>query len=153
VILLCIDPGQRTGIALLVFGDTGITSFGEWDIPDGVDGFRAWWRDHMNPWEPPYPELVVAESFTLREGVYGVNTEPLQVLGALSVLADNVGLEVILRRPAGRKRQVPDVILKRLNLYRKGNANRNILEAIRHGVAYAKSQKHGPTLAAFSEEE
>ncbi len=149
-IYLGIDPGLRTGACLLaVSGDSILLAF-HWDIPGGAEGFIEWWNQHVpKRQDGMLPATCVYESFTLREGKYGVDITPRDVIGALKALANRDGVDLIERPPAARKRQVPDEVLRRMGLYLAGEPNRNAREAVRHVVAYLKSQKHPRVLEAF----
>lgn len=135
-IILAIDPGKRTGIAVIVYteGTAPQIAFTE-EVYDGLKGFQTWWDE----WRPDYDTLVV-ENFIPREGVRGIDYTPLHIIGWLSQF------NPILQSPAGRKKAVPDNALKRLGLYLPGEPNRNAREAVRHAVWWLKNQGHKPTI-------
>lgn len=133
--MLAIDPGVRTGAALVeVTEDSAPVLLGYWEIPGGLEGFQEWWA-----LRPEYDTLV-AEDFDHREGVRGVDHTPERILGWLSTWTP------ILQKPAGRKRAVPDDALKRLGLYLPGERQRNAREAVRHAIVYLKNSGHRPTI-------
>lgn len=144
-----LDPGSRNGLAWLLVDDTSIALANYHDVPGGAEGFIEWWGEHSHVFDHWKPVTCVFEGFTLREGKYGVDITPRDVIGALKALAARDGIDLIERPPAARKRQVPDGVLKRLGLYLPGEPNRNAREAVRHCVAYLKAQKHPAVLAAF----
>lgn len=134
--ILSIDPGKRTGVAYIKYdADSAPELLNSAEVYGGADGFRTWW--HM--FAPEYDTLL-CEDFKKREGVHGVDLEPLKVIGWLSEF------EPIMQQPAGRKRGVPDEALKRLGLYLPGEPNRNAREAVRHAVWWLKNQGHRPTI-------
>lgn len=134
--VLGIDPGRRTGVALLGYDEnTAPRILIAEEVYGGVEGFRIWWEE----WSPDYDTLV-AENFIKREGVKGVDHTPLEVLGWLSQF------NPVLQSPAGRKKAVPDSALRRLGLYLPGEPNRNAREAVRHAVLWLKNQRHKPTI-------
>ena len=142
------DPGKRTGLAWLFVDETGIALANYHDVPNGVDGFIEWWdeRKHvMQDWNV----TCVYESFTLREGKYGVDITPRDVIGALKALATRDGVDLIERPPAARLKQMPDRVMKKIGMYLPGKQNRNAREAVRHVLSYLKSQRHPEVLKAF----
>lgn len=133
--VLAIDPGVRTGAALIeVIDNEAPTLVGFWEIYNGLDGFQEWWAIR-----PEY-DILVAEDFDHREGVRGVDHTPERILGWLSTWTP------ILQKPAGRKRMVSDDALKRLGLYLPGERQRNAREAVRHAVIWLKNSGHKGTI-------
>lgn len=149
MLLLGIDPGQRTGIALVFYGDTGIGLDYAVDVPDSVDGFLEFML--ANEFSTRHADVWVIEDFITREGKHGVSDDASRVIGAALALAHVWGVKTVLRAPGGRTRQVPDRVLH--NLFGKdafvGNKDRNIKEAVRHTVGYAKAQGVKAVLEAF----
>lgn len=150
--LFGVDPGLRTGVCVIGYTATEFYLQTFDDIGDGVDGFIAFWenvklgfRDHNT--------IIVVEDFITREGTYGINHTPERVIGAVKALAAQRNIPIIMRPPSGRLRQVPDAILKALNVHLAGKGNRNAKEAVRHCVAFLKAQKHPVILAAFNKGE
>jgi len=133
MILLCIDPGAvRTGVALMyVFRDGAPQVLETWLVPGGPDGFLEWWKTH-----PAY-DVLVCEDYIVRQGVHTSHAAQ-RTVGFLRG-QDNV----VLQAPAGRKTLVSDAVLKRLGLY---HTQRDIKEALRHGVLYLRSIRHTVTL-------
>ena len=149
VILLGIDPGVRSGIAFLSVTDDAIELVEQRDIPGGLEGFSNWWQGEPLVLNGEGVAHIIMESFIMREGKHGVNLEPLEIIGAVKTLSEQLRIPLTLRPPSGRLRQVPDAVLKRMGLYLPGKANRNAREAVRHTIAWLKSQKHPVVLAAF----
>lgn len=144
---LGIDPGKRTGACWIIVNKSDILLNSYYDIPGGDEGFIAWWDERKYFMEDV---TCIYEGFTTREGKFGIDHTPERVIGALKALAARDGVDLIERPPAGRKRQVPDEVLRRLGMYLPGEPSRNAREAVRHVVAYLKSQKHPTVLEAFS---
>lgn len=140
------DPGGTTGFCCIWdFGDSIQLAASE-EIPGGEDGLLEWAGVAEHSF--PLVHKFIYEGFVLREGTFGVDITPKAVIGALkAVVSDSSRL--VERAPAGRLKQVPDAILKRLGLHLPGKKNRNAREAVRHVIAYLKSQKHPVILAAF----
>jgi hypothetical protein len=133
--VLGIDPGVRSGVALLeVLDSTAPILIQYEEVRGGVVGFEKWWQTH-----PDYDVLVV-EDFILRGGVKGVNTEPIKVIEFLRPFTP------IMQTPAGREKAVSNAVLKRLGLYLPGEPLRNAREAVRHAVWFVKKSLHKPTL-------
>ena len=133
--VLGVDPGMRTGVALLEVPDnTAPVLVAYWEVYGGVVGFQEWWKTH-----PEY-DVLVCEDFILRGGVKGVNTEPIKVIEFLRPYSP------IMQPPAGRLTAVSDKVLKRLGLYLPGERLRNAREAVRHAVWFVKKSLHKPTL-------
>lgn len=146
MIYLGIDPGVRSGIAIIATDAYDLTLLKHEEVPNGAEGFIEWWN---GLYRPATPDLIIFEGFTLREGKHGVDLTPRDVIGALKANASRDGIPWVERAPAGRKKQVSDAALKRLGLYLGGEANRNAREAVRHVTAYLKSQKNPTVLQAF----
>jgi hypothetical protein len=135
MIVLGVDPGERTGVALLRVPDDSLPELIEYhEVRGGLEGFRMWWETR------PVHDVLVVEDFILRPGVKGVNTTPLQIIGFLQSYKPE------MQPPAGRKKAVSDAVLKRLGLYLPGEPLRNAREAVRHAVWYLKKRHHIPTL-------
>lgn len=134
--ILAIDPGVRSGVALLdVPNDKTPVLLMHDEVYGGLSGFHEWWQRR-----PDYDVLVV-EDYIVRRGVPG-NVEPLRIIGYLHPYAP------VLQAPAGRKQAVSDDVLKRLGMYLPGEPNRNAREAVRHGVWWLKKHHHLPTMKA-----
>lgn len=132
--ILAVDPGVRSGVALLDVPNTKPpVLMSHEDISGGLSGFHEWWD-----LRPSYDVLVV-EDYIPRRGVPG-NQEPQRIIGYLYPYTP------VLQAPAGRKQAVSDDVLKRLGLYLPGEPNRNAREAVRHGIWWLKKQRHLPTL-------
>lgn len=136
MLILGVDPGKRTGVALIeVTDETAPVLVGYWEVYGGVSGFREWWKTH-----PDY-DVLVAERYITRGGVVQKDAHhPQQVLGFLDQF------DPILQTPAGRQNAVSDAALRALGLYLPGKTLRNAREAARHAVWYLKSKHHRPTL-------
>ena len=149
--LLGIDSGKRTGICWIAANESWVDLVNHFDIPNGVSGVMSWWH-HNRPLTTNSDFTIVMEDFTTREGKFGIDHTPERVIGAVKALADMHGIKVIMRPPAGRLKQVPDAVLRRLGVHLAGKGNRNAKEAVRHCVAVLKARKHPAVLAAFDEE-
>jgi hypothetical protein len=139
--VLSLDPGGTTGYAISTFEDDSplvIERSGQ--IKNSLHGFLDF---HWDVLESEDIDLIVCESFELREGVYGADLSPVQVIGALEALYPTVP---IWYQAPYQKPLVDDDRLKKLGLYEPGKPHRN--DAVRHMVIYLRNNKHTPTLAA-----
>src|SRR5665647_325289 len=133
--VLGIDPGERTGVALVdVSTEQAPVLLMHEEVYGGLSGFSVWWEDR-----PDY-DVLVCEDFLLRQGLHGVNLEPVRIIAFLEPYAP------VMQPPAGRKKAVSDNALKRLGLYLPGEKQRNAREAVRHVVWFLKRTHHIPTL-------
>jgi hypothetical protein len=137
--ILAFDPGGTTGWAFIGYEqNTEPVVFESGQIPDGHKGFIEWWNRKVQY----LPDTkIVCESFTLREGVRGVNLEPCYVIGALEALH---GDSIVYQSPMYKSFCDNDA-LKALGFYIPGQQHAR--DAFRHAVAYLRThEKHIPTL-------
>lgn len=142
--ILGIDPGsKRTGICLLEATDDDLTYVQGQEVYGGPEGMI----EHLRLVGGIYkPDVTVIEGYEVRRGQAG-DPHGLEVIGAVKFwLTDNGLLPPVIQPAGGRKVAVSDDALKRMGLYFSGEAQRNLREAVRHAVWYAKKQKHRPTL-------
>jgi len=144
--LLSLDPGKQTGIALGTYGDEAYELLNVWQIAGGLNGFIDWWYSHY----PLNESVLVSEKFVLRNNAFVADTEPLLIEGALHVLYDNQ----IVWQLASDKSLVNDSVLRENNLWHTGKQvgwkdARDTNDAIIHGLAYLKKNKHIPTLQKY----
>lgn len=142
--ILGIDPGsEHTGVCLLEATEDDLTYEQGLEVHGGPEGVIA----HLRLVGGIYkPDVTVVEGYEVRRGQAG-DPHGLEVIGAVKFwLADNALLPAVIQPAAGRKQAVSDEALKRLGLYFSGKQNRNLKEAVRHAVWWAKKQKHLPTL-------
>lgn len=138
--ILSFDPGGTTGYAFIVYNKTSepiLIESGE--IPNGHQGFIKWWRS--GGLEMSIGSTLICESFTLRQGIPGVNLEPCYVMGSLEALSRKK--EVVYQRPT-QKAYCDNDALKRLGMYLVGKQHAR--DAVRHAIAYLRLvEKHRPT--------
>lgn len=150
--ILAVDPGKRTGIALMHFeDDEAVEVVATWDIQWGVKGFINWLYDTtptlyesgvMGLCESSF---VVYEDFIPREGKHGVDDDASRVLGALLLWSFDNAISAVPQPPAGRLKAVPNEVLDKFYKF-SGNKDRNVKEAARHAVWYLKNAIHMPTI-------
>jgi hypothetical protein len=138
--ILSFDPGGTTGYAFIVYPKNEIPMMiDSGEIKGGHQGFIDWWRG--GGLDMAIGSTLVCESFTLRQGVPGVNLEPCYVMGALEALSRRQ--EVVYQRPT-YKAYCDNDALKRLGFYLVGQQHAR--DAVRHAVAYLRLvEKHLPT--------
>jgi hypothetical protein len=137
--ILSFDPGGTTGWAFIGYEDDTepvVLAYGQ--IPDGHVGFIQWWNQRVQY----LPDtVIVCESFTLRQGIPGVNLEPCYVMGALQALYDD---KIVYQSPMFKSFCDNDA-LKAMDFYVKGQQHAR--DAFRHAVAYLRThEKHVPTM-------
>jgi len=137
--ILGIDPGGTTGLALVsVDGSTAPQLIWQKQITGGLEGFLNFHWDELLDTEI---DLIVCESFTLREGVHGVDLTPTYIIGALEALYP---LMPIVYQPPKLKPLCDDTRLKEMGLYTP--ARGHAMDAVRHVMVYLRNNKHMPTL-------
>lgn len=130
--ILSFDPGGTTGYAYIEYGDTYVKMLESGQIPDGLQGFINWWPEPGN-----FADVIVCESFELREGIHGVNLTPCYVMGALEVLAGD--MPIVYQKPTF-KGFCDNQALKNLDMYIKGQGHAR--DAVRHAIAYLLTKEH-----------
>ena len=137
--ILSFDPGGTTGFAILGYDKSDVWLIESGQIPDGLDGFIEWWIEtEIDPTE----FTLVCESFSLREGIHGVNLAPCYVIGALQALS--IGEKVYYQSPTF-KGFCDNEALRSLDMWIKGQQHAR--DAIRHAIAYLRTkERHIPTL-------
>lgn len=139
--ILSLDPGGTTGYTITtVSHDTQLVVERSGQIKDSLKGFLDF---HWDVLEDEDINLIVCESFTLREGVYGADLSPVYIIGALEALYPEI--EIVYQEPK-LKPLCDDDRLKKLGLHEPGKQHRN--DAMRHAVIYLRNNKHMPTLEA-----
>lgn len=137
--ILSLDPGGTTGYAIFhVEKHEEPELLRQGQIAGGLNGFLDF---HWDVLEDIDFDVIVCESFTLREGVYGANLDPVYIIGALEALYPTT--EIVYQSPA-LKKLCEDDRLKTMGLHVPGKPHRN--DAVRHLVVYLRNKKHLPTL-------
>ena len=138
--LLSLDPGGTTGYAIVDYTDSDFKVETSGQIKGGLKGFIEW---DSEQYDADLLDLIVCESFALREGIYGADLSPVYIIGALEALyQDN---KKVYQEPK-LKPLCDDARLKRMGLFEPGKPHRN--DAVRHAVIYLRNNKHMPTLLA-----
>lgn len=133
-----IDPGSvRTGVAMFAFDDETVELLSYNEVYGGLEGML----EYLDLKVPTFVTHFVVEDYIVHRTAGDPNG--LRVIGAIEMWAYQHGRKpVILQPPSGRKKMVPDNLLKRLGWYLEGETLRNAREAIRHGVWWLRNQKH-----------
>lgn len=137
--ILSLDPGGTTGYAISWVqsnGEAEILRSGQ--IQGSLKGFLDF---HWDVLEDEHIDLIVCESFTLREGVYGADLSPVYIIGALEALYPTT--QIIYQAPS-QKKLCEDDRLKKMGLHVPGKPHRN--DSVRHLVIYLRNTRHLPTL-------
>jgi hypothetical protein len=139
--ILSLDPGGTTGYMIAtVSPDSELNIERSGQIKNSLNGFLDF---HWDVLEDEDINLVVCESFTLREGIYGADLSPVYIIGALEALYP--AIEIVYQEPK-LKPLCDDDRLKKLGLHEPGKQHRN--DAVRHAIIYLRNNKHIPTLVA-----
>ena len=129
--LLTFDPGETTGWCFLADGDIVGGSFPEW-------------RDVHSLVVEHEPEMVVYESFHLRQNaayrLIGSSFPTCQVIGVIKYVALEAGLPIDSQPPAMRTGIV---------LVRVPGFNEHARDALRHGIRYLSRQGQEAPYARF----
>lgn len=137
--ILGIDPGGTTGLALISVDNVSAPNIiWQKQIAGGLEGFLNFHWDELLDTEI---DLIVCESFTLREGVHGVDLSPTYIIGALEALYP--AMPIVYQAPK-MKPLCDDTRLKKMGFYvpARGHA----MDAVRHVMVYLRGTKHMPTL-------
>lgn len=137
--ILSIDPGGTTGIAIVSFSETiePVVSLYE-EVPNGLEGFIDWYKENKDilKWD-----IIVCETFTLRQNVKFPDLSPVYIIGALEAFESPN--KIIWQSPA-QKSLCNDARLKTMRMHVPGKGHAN--DAIRHAIIYLRNKKHLPTL-------
>lgn len=141
--IIALDPGKTTGVAFLDYSE--ITS------PTLVDhGSKS--PENLTHTLDDYISrvgtdnaLIVVERFVLREGMYGVDTSPIEVIGRIKEWSKDRPHPFVWQLPS-EKELATNEVLRRMGLWLKGKDQRHVMDAVRHAVVYLVKQKHMPTL-------
>jgi hypothetical protein len=128
--VLCLDPGETTGWALFVYGE--LVGFGQWPTTD-----PAVLADCVAEVARTSPlSRIVYEEYRVRGNKFkehvGSEVLTIQHVGAIKVVADELGLPLTKQTAGMAKGFATDTKLRRWGLYQRGLRHAN--DAIRHGV-------------------
>lgn len=141
MLILSLDPGGTTGVAAINYEeDQPPQVVRTWQIANGLKGFLDFHWDELEDWD--FDEIV-CESFTLREGVRGVNLDPVYVIGALEALYPSAVMQIHYQSPS-MKSLCDDDRLKKIGFHEKARPHAN--DAVRHAIIYLRNKYHTPTL-------
>ena len=136
--ILSLDPGGTTGVALFEVTEEDAELIWVKQIEGGLQGFLNF---HWDVLEGMNIDKIIAESFTLREGIYGADLSPVYIIGALEALYPTT--EIVYQEPK-LKPLVDNERLKKMGLYLTSKPHG--MDAVRHGIIYLRNNKHLPTL-------
>ncbi len=137
-VFVAVDPGvKRTGVATFLYDDTTVELGPHEEVYGGLSGMLEW----LDLKVPTFVSHFVVEDYQVHRTAGDPNG--LRIIGAIEMWAYlHARKPVILQPAAGRKQAVSNDALKRLGWYFPGEPQRNLLEAVRHGVWWLKNQKH-----------
>lgn len=141
--VLAIDPGAKTGIALV---DTeNLLQPYLRIIPSGLTGFQDWVE--FGDFPLTEADVLVCESFELEEGTHGIDLTPVAIIGWLrSKYPSQIVWQRRNQRGKGSLISVP--VLKRAGLYPKRGELKegHQVAALQHALNYLVRQRHLPTI-------
>lgn len=143
-IIIAVDPGKLTGLALLSFDRVEQTltleESVECDEQSVIPVFRRWLHRHTGKGHP----TIVCERFVINSRTVTNSAAPwsLECIGAIKQAMRDQGMtgeQIVWQSPANAKSVVPNDKLKRLGTWHRGGAG-HANDAIRHGVLYTISR-------------
>ncbi len=165
-LLLSLDPGLNTGIALGYYDDTTPYSLqNRWQVHGGLDGFVDWLDIHsasVGGWDE-----IVSEKFILSSANrFTPDTTPLLIEGALQAFlwledipanlywqpntakADLIGYPATAKTKAQRQRLRFD-FLKEHGLFVPGEDNTDSNDCCVHALVFLRRRGHMPTIRKY----
>lgn len=86
-LLLSIDPGKSTGVALVSYTDTEPARVEQtWQFGGGLDGFLGWYEGVLPDLNGRGPITIISEKFTPRQALTLDAATPLLIEGAMIAL-------------------------------------------------------------------
>lgn len=162
-LILSIDPGLNTGVALAYFDDvTPYTLRERWQVHGGPVGLDRW----LDAGGFQGADVLVVEKFILARNDFAADLTPVQDEGVIMAAADRARLPILWqprsdkgrltgyseKAKAGTKTQRQRErfdFLERFGMYAAGTENDDSNDAITHGLVYLKRIEHLPTLRHF----
>jgi hypothetical protein len=139
-IMLAVDPGGTTGLALFAYDDDSYELIWTKQIANGLQGFLDF---HWDELEDIKIDQIVCEDFDLREGVHGVDLSPTYIIGAIEALYPRGVFDLVLQKPS-QKALCSDQRLHKMGLHQTGKPHAS--DACRHGIIYLRNKKHTAVL-------
>jgi len=146
VIVVAVDPGITTGIAVFKFSDDDAEylEHHQWEDPD-----TAWRVIHnlVHYWQAGYDTILVVEQFDKRPGIINPDFTPKYIGRDIANNIDDVeivwqipGAAMNLVKPVSAKGNKGGDHLKRFGWYLRSNVHAN--DAARHAIVYAVDVLH-----------
>lgn len=172
-LLLSVDPGKSTGIALGYYDAiTPYLLLERWNVLGGLEGFIDWW-DAAHYKDGPlsggmheHQYDLVVEQFRLdSRNEFTADLAPVQIEGAIVAKNGSTYCRPIVWQPrtdkavltgypkdcvtkTQRQRHRFD-FLERFGLFAAGSRNDDSNDAVCHALIFLKRAKHAPSLHAF----
>ncbi|WP_247938723.1 hypothetical protein [Streptococcus anginosus] len=131
--ILSIDPSSNriesstTGIVLL--DNARLVDY--WVVPFGAQNFKTWFKEIGRTLEV---DTVVVEKFEVRDNDYSRDNSVVETIEAIELCYP----DLILQRNAGYQSDIPNELLKALNLWKFEKSHHNdVRAAARLGLFYA----------------
>lgn len=149
MLLLSIDPGQATGIALGSYTNTTPYKLERaWIVHGGVDGFI----DFMLEQSLFYAvDQVVCERFVARDNGWVADIEAKAIEGAVKALMYGTPIAF---QDRNAKVLVPDSVLKEHGLWQTGSMvghtdGRDANDSLQHSIGWLVRRHHIPTIEKY----
>jgi len=131
--IAAVDPGLKTGVCVVVFGDGGCTKLMDDEID--FDGVLAWCEDWM-----PGSDWVAVERFLITRQTATNSQAPwsLMVVGVVTAMAirQDLDAKLVLQKPVDAMSLVTNDMLRTIGLWHRGGAG-HANDALRHAVLCA----------------
>ena len=146
-VLVCVDPGVTTGIAVVLLTETSIKLL---EVHQWGDSDTVWEKIYSlaRYWGHGYHTMIVCESFDFRPGVVNPDYTPKFIIKDIERYITDI--EIVYQIPSSIKTLVKPAKngnkdqLHRFNLYQRGKRHAN--DAIRHAIVWATKNRHEPTI-------
>lgn len=138
MIVVAVDPGKVTGLALFLYsgaGDPVLLSSGEYEVWPYVDALEDMLRTARAHNEVPE---VVCERFIINAQTIKNSQAPFSIeqIGILKLVVRSTGLDpekIVLQSPSDAKKMFPNDALRKLGYWTSGTAGHD-KDAMRHGL-------------------
>lgn len=119
VAILGIDPGDKTGVAIIREGVLGGEKLEFFEVHGGYTGFVDWWENNWSRYafDRPREYHIIYEQFDLRNNDFVADITPKEIIGMLRYWARLHDVTLWKATPAAHKGLITNEALKRAGLY------------------------------------
>lgn len=147
--VLAIDPGAKTGVAIVHTNDL-LKPYLE-IVPNGLTGLQAWY-ERTRRLSGHHLDAIVVETFELEEGTHGVDLTPVGIIDWIKTggLSHNYHKAIVWQRrnQRGKGKLISVPVLKRAGLYPKRGELKegHQVAALQHALRYLVSIRDTNTI-------